>query len=406
MRVEHIAATVCALLATYLIHSTLLLGAAWLTTRKLPSRLDSLSEIIWRVALGLPIATTLLRELLASTAVVNARSVGVIEYTPQAFAIGLVPDWMWIGVAMLWLLGALAGLAHLFYCYARLRLAIAHRSVLSRPESELVSDVIGRSAVRLSVVADQTLPFALSSEICLPRWMLHRMSAAELRAVVAHELAHVRRHDALWRIATAAVRRCFFFQPLNWIAVERLRELSECICDDEAVAATRSRLPLAAALETVARRARRHHAQLALAPAMGAPVSLTVKRVERILFVTESVRSAEIRPLYRAGGMVLAAAMGLWLAPSVSLPATAFLRYTINGEDPAGRFTITLDKGRVVGATMGGRLLEPREVRQSAETVVLLDQSESLSLRMTPEGGIKWNARKPASSASKNRQSM
>jgi len=397
MRVEHAAALICAWLATYFIHSTLLLGGAWLTTRKMPARFDALSEIIWRGALLLPIATTPLQHYLASMGGGRA-SVGVIEYTPQAYSTALVPRWIWIGVAAFWLFGAAAGLAHFCYWLRQFRLAIADRTPLSAAKLEVVESVVGEGEARLSVTDRQTLPFALAREICLPAWMVERMGAAELRAVVAHELAHVRRHDALWRMATAVVRRSLFFQPLNWLALARLRELSECICDDEAVATTRSRISLAAALETVARRATRHRAHLSLAPAMGAPVSLTLRRVQRILSTDNPRIHTQIRPAYPAGGMLLVAAAALWLAPMVTLPGTAFLRYTVNAQDPVGRFSITMEKGRVVAATLGGRPLRSSEVRQNGATVRLLGGSQPLSLRVTPQGGIKWQARRPAAS--------
>ena len=70
------------------------------------------------------------------------------------------------------------------------------------------------------------------------------------------------------------------------------------------------------------------------------------------------------------------------------------MRYTINAVDPAGPFTVTLDKGRIVGATMGGRQLDRRELRQSGSNLELVEHDSVLSLSMTREGGIKWTARK------------
>ncbi|HYS69590.1 MAG TPA: M56 family metallopeptidase, partial [Gemmatimonadaceae bacterium] len=282
MGVERAAALICAWLATYFIHSTLLLGVTWVSTRRLPSRFDSLSELIWRGALVLPIVTALTQSVFPSIRLLEPANVGGIEYSPQPLAIMHVPSWVWIGGATLWLLGALAGLGQLIACHRRLRRQIADRTTLPGEVWRVISPLIARDDVRVSVVHDLAIPFALMREICLPSWLPDRMSHAELRAVVAHELSHVRRRDAFWRIATAAVRRAFFFQPLNWVAVTRLRELSECICDDEAIAAISSPVPLASALERVASRAITDRARLTLAPAMGggggAPVSFTVKR--------------------------------------------------------------------------------------------------------------------------------
>jgi hypothetical protein len=57
---------------------------------------------------------------------------------------------------------------------------------------------------------------------------------------------------------------------------------------------------------------------------------------------------------------------------------------------------VTLDKGRIVGATMGGRQLDRRELRQNGSHLELVDRGSVLSLSMTPGGGIRWNARKLA----------
>jgi len=397
MGVEREAALICAWLATYFIHSTLLLGAAWVSTRKLPPRFDTLSELIWRGALVLPILTALTQSVFSSIWPLGQANVGAIEYSPQPLTISHVPWWVWIGSATLWILVALAGLGQLYGCHRRLRREIADRTPVRGEVWRVVRPLVAMDDVRVSVVSDLAIPFALMREICLPSWLPGRMSNAELRAVIAHELSHVRRRDAFWRVATAAVRRTFFFQPLNWLAVTRLRELSECICDDEAVAATSAPVPLAAALERVARRARKDRPRLTLAPAMGggAPLSLTVKRVGRILSMPTVRKRVRVGRTQQLGAVILVAMVAVAFAPRVTLPVIAFLRYTINAEDPAGHFTVTLEKGQVVGATVAGRALDQQEVRQNGASVQLLDRSGVLSLRMTPAGGIRWDARKP-----------
>ena len=396
MSVEHAAALVCAWLATYFIHSTLLLGGAWIATVKLPPCWDRISESIWRAALGLPIVTALAQQLFSASLNIGSATVGGIGYTPQPLTTSQVPEPVWIGVAIIWIVGAALGLGQLYVCHRALRFQIENKTPLLSHWLDLLAPIDGIKRTRVSLVQDLAIPFALSGEICLPAWVVDRLNAEELRAVVAHEAAHVRRHDAFWRSASSVIVRSLFFQPLNWIAGDKLRELSECICDDEAVAATKSPIPLAAALETVATRVQRRRVHLAYAPAMGAPVSLTLRRVGRILSNSpDARRRVEVRRLPLAGALVTAAALAVLFAPRVTLPSLAFLRYTINAEDPAGPFTLTVEKGRVVGASIAGRQLQPRQVRQNGPSLELVDRASVLSLRMTPEGGIRWNARKP-----------
>jgi len=55
------------------------------------------------------------------------------------------------------------------------------------------------------------------------------------RAVLAHELAHVRRHDPAILLAAHLATIVYWFHPLCWLAAVRLRIESERACDDAAL---------------------------------------------------------------------------------------------------------------------------------------------------------------------------
>ena len=395
MSVEHFAALICAWLASYFINSTLMLGAAWFLTRRLSSRFDTVSELIWRLALCLPVITAIAQRLnpLSSAQVVSISS---FRFTPPAMTVSAVPTYLWVVVAAIWIAGAAIGLLQLGWLQRSLRRAISRRSSIDAARSTALRQLGGLGMTRVSIVEGLSVPLALANEICLPAWVVNGMDADEYRAVVAHELAHVRRRDAIWRPLAAAATRIFFFQPFNWLASERLRELSECICDAEAIAATKSTLPLASALEAVAVRNSRHVARLSLVPAMDAGRSFTLKRVARILASSASRPVKTSRWLVAA--VIAVGGAGVLLAPRVTLPDIAFLRYTINAQDPAGHFTLTVERGRVVGATIGGRLLPPAQVVQDGGAVKIIDPITGVfSLRLTASGGIHWDPRKRGS---------
>ncbi len=70
--------------------------------------------------------------------------------------------------------------------------------------------------------------------ILLPRnW--RTWSAAELDCVLAHEGAHARRRDPLWRWLALLNRAVFWFHPLAWLIERWIAELAEQACDDAAV---------------------------------------------------------------------------------------------------------------------------------------------------------------------------
>ena len=69
-----------------------------------------------------------------------------------------------------------------------------------------------------------------------PAW--REWNDSKLRAVLAHELTHVRRHDWLF-VVIAAFNKCvFWFHPLAWWIAGRLAVLSEEASDDTAVRIT------------------------------------------------------------------------------------------------------------------------------------------------------------------------
>jgi len=70
--------------------------------------------------------------------------------------------------------------------------------------------------------------------ICLPLWMTEKLTEAQQRAVLAHEIAHVIRKDTVWSIAYVLVLRLFFFQILNRVAYKQLRNVAELACDANA----------------------------------------------------------------------------------------------------------------------------------------------------------------------------
>jgi TonB family protein len=60
-------------------------------------------------------------------------------------------------------------------------------------------------------------------------------TAATLEAVLLHERAHIRRRDLLTHTAAQLVASLWWFQPLVWLLLWRLRSESEFACDAEAV---------------------------------------------------------------------------------------------------------------------------------------------------------------------------
>lgn len=124
-----------------------------------------------------------------------------------------------VNASLLWLAGV---------AVMSLRLALSVRAVRSIASREVRR--IGRVIIR---VGDTPTPMTwgvLRPVILLPE------SALREKAILQHELAHVRRGDALVLVLAELTKVLQWFNPLVWLAVKRLRAESERACDDAVVA--------------------------------------------------------------------------------------------------------------------------------------------------------------------------
>ncbi|HLW51600.1 MAG TPA: M56 family metallopeptidase [Candidatus Angelobacter sp.] len=174
----------------------------------------------------------------------------------------------------------------------------------------------GRRRVSLLVSSAVEVPTAIGffrPAIILPAWLIaeHRSQGQErpaqenLKYVLLHELAHLRRCDDWTNLAQQLVRALLFFHPgILWI--ERKLALDrEMACDDAVVAETESPRHYAECLAYVAEKSFLRR-QLALAQAAVSRVKQLSRRVMRIL---DSRRSSTTRVWKPAIPMVAGAAI-------------------------------------------------------------------------------------------------
>lgn len=69
--------------------------------------------------------------------------------------------------------------------------------------------------------------------LLLPEGITERLSRAQLRAILAHELCHVRRRDNFSAAVHMSVEALFWFHPLVWWIGAHLMEERERACDEE-----------------------------------------------------------------------------------------------------------------------------------------------------------------------------
>jgi beta-lactamase regulating signal transducer with metallopeptidase domain/Leucine-rich repeat (LRR) protein/tetratricopeptide (TPR) repeat protein len=88
--------------------------------------------------------------------------------------------------------------------------------------------------------------------IIAPYGLLAGLNDEEVRVLLLHELAHIRRRDAPMLMLVSLLRALFFFQPLAWVAARRVSILSEEAADDIVLEVTRQPVAYAKTLTRLA----------------------------------------------------------------------------------------------------------------------------------------------------------
>ena len=325
-------------LATFLIHSTLWIGGAWLVARRVDSA--TWRERLWRGSIAGGFATSLLvlalptasfgwswempaREAASSSidGIPSAAAAPQVQAHDAPATLELAPPsetsaptipvpherpaarWSWPSLTSallgLWLAGAAIGLAQLAWAYARLASVLRSRRPLEagKPMEAMqrIASLAGlRGCPRLSTSSSLASPIALArGEIVVPERALKRLGAPELESLLGHELAHLARRDPWWLLALNVLRRVLWIQPLLSLATARAIEAAELRCDELSARWTRGELALARCLAEVATWIEGRPATRLVAGMAEQPSAL-VERVERLLNPRRAARGQAI----------------------------------------------------------------------------------------------------------------
>lgn len=92
-----------------------------------------------------------------------------------------------------------------------------------------------RQAVELLAIDADVVPMVVGwirPAVILPASLVSGLPATHVEAILAHEIAHVRRHDFLVNLLQNALETLFFFHPAVWWLSARIRQEREHCCDD------------------------------------------------------------------------------------------------------------------------------------------------------------------------------
>ncbi|HOW72089.1 MAG TPA: M56 family metallopeptidase [Phycisphaerae bacterium] len=235
--------------------------------------------------------------------------------------------------AMVWTLGVCAMSVRLLAGWLGLRRLYLGQSQLL---PDAIDNVVCRMRQRLGlgermeVLATRAwrepVAFGLLKPIVLlPLSLLTQYPAEVLEAMIAHELAHVRRYDLWVNVFQRVVEAVLFYHPAVWWASGRMRLERELCCDDLAIRVTGRRAEYASALVELCRTWQGSMTP-ALAAGMFGPRLTMMTRVRRVLHLPTS------RDESSRSGFLLAGPLSVVLAGTFVLAAN--LRATEPGNAP------------------------------------------------------------------------
>jgi len=152
----------------------------------------------------------------------------------------------------------------------------------------------------------------LRPTLLLPPATAMGLTTRQLEAVIAHELAHIKRHDYLVNLLQVIVESLFFYHPVVWWTSRCIRLEREVCCDDIAVRSIGDATGYARALTSLAKQ------QLAARLAMAAAGGPLLYRVQHLL----GRAPRDVGPAMLPGLAAIAAALGA-VALNVGLHAQA-----------------------------------------------------------------------------------
>jgi beta-lactamase regulating signal transducer with metallopeptidase domain len=186
-----------------------------------------------------------------------------------------------------WLLGCAAMALRLVVGHWRVR-RMLHESTLVEAGAArtLLDELCAQAGVRAALRQSATISAAMlcglrRPTIVVPRQWLTDFAPTELRALLAHEVAHLRRRDLLAMLAQRVAEIPLFFHPAVWAAARLLAAAREELCDAWAIAQGADPAEYARCLTRVAARAQTRFPLASVGLAEGK--SRLRQRVEAIL---------------------------------------------------------------------------------------------------------------------------
>ncbi len=221
---------------TKLIFSIILACGVWIVHRG-----------VGRCAVSYPLWLLVLVALLAPAVI--ALPVFPVVGSGAAGSSGMSPGAVGALLVLLWVVGTAVLLGWTLLRAWRFQRSLRQAAWVAPPELQRQAAEIGHSLGMTRIPEVHTTSARVSPlvwwaggkvRVLVPGFLLDALDPDELRAVLAHELAHARRRDYLVRWLEWLACSVFWWNPVAWWARRQLRVAEEWCCDALGVAALKS----------------------------------------------------------------------------------------------------------------------------------------------------------------------
>lgn len=159
---------------------------------------------------------------------------------PMAQHIGIEPL---VFFSWLWLAGVCIMVLRLLGAYLLVKRWHRHPRLTQAPDWQVRFEQLSQRMcmsvkVSLQIVNDVLEPcsaFVIKPLVVLPAQLLRQLSQHQVMAILAHELAHIKRYDWLWNGWQCLIEAFLFFHPGVWWLSRQIRAEREHACDDLAI---------------------------------------------------------------------------------------------------------------------------------------------------------------------------
>jgi protein involved in polysaccharide export with SLBB domain/beta-lactamase regulating signal transducer with metallopeptidase domain len=202
-----------------------------------------------------------------------------------SWATGQLDDPRWVSLVLaFWVAGVAALSLRLAFGWIGARRLTKRVTAAGADLQALADRLVAKLRIRATVeivesalVQVPSVIGAFKPVVLLPAAAMSGLSMEQVEALLAHELAHVRRHDYLVNLFQSAIETLLFYHPAVWLVSRRVRQERELCCDDLALDVCGDRVAYASALAEL------ESLRALPSPALAATGGSLLTRIRRIL---------------------------------------------------------------------------------------------------------------------------